>query len=165
MCSYIPHAVWRSPSQGLDLKIKRTRVVTFSIPMGWYWGMFNSNVEEDQMYSYRDEGVDGIAFMSWFKIFPLIPWYWQVLCCWRGWFQPLKANLRNAGAGGGLCWKRQNNVEGDSKDCPWLAWCLISKSPAPGIPLGSLQRAANSERLGYRVCVASNMASAALYRE
>ena len=35
--------------------------------------------------------LKGLLILVGSRIFPLILWYWRVLCCWRGWFQQLKA--------------------------------------------------------------------------
>ena len=85
------------------------------------------------MNYHHDKGVKGAASTSWSKNFPThsliltsIMWLTGLTSTTKG----IKA--RNAGAGGGTLLKKTKSVGGASKNCRWLPWCLISKSPAPG---------------------------------
>ena len=62
-------------SQGLDSKIKGTRVVNFSTPWGIFKACSNPTLKGYKMLFYRDKEVEGVAFMNWlvnFSIHPLI---------------------------------------------------------------------------------------------
>ena len=56
------------------------------------------------MYLYCDKGVEGVAFMSWFKNFPTHSLIFTTFMLLKGLISKIKSgNVSNAGAGGGLC--------------------------------------------------------------
>ena len=120
-------------SQGLDLKIKGTRVVTFSTLRGCFEACSTPTSKGYQMYFYRDEGVEGVAFMTWFKTFPTHSLILTISMLLKRLISTIKSrNVCNVGVGGRVYTKKTKSVGRASKNCLRLAWCLISKSPAPG---------------------------------
>ena len=62
-------------SQGLDSKIKGTRVVTFSTPRGIFKACSTPTLNGYKMLFYCDKEAEGVTFMNWlvnFSIHPLI---------------------------------------------------------------------------------------------
>ena len=89
--------------------------------------MFNSNFERaSNVFLLWWRSWRG-CFMSWFKNFPSFTVILTVSMLLKGLISTVKR--------GSLLLIRQKALEKLLKNCLWLAWFLISRSPAPGIEM------------------------------
>ena len=65
------------------------------------------------MYFYHVKGVEGVAFMSWFKNFPTHSLIFISSMLLKVLSSTIKSRkVRNAGVCAGCCWKRQKALKG-----------------------------------------------------